>query len=90
VAKNNVFNTSTITVPSGAEIIVHFDNQDSGIPHNFAVYQDKTAATQIFKGDIIVGSRMITYTFNAPTKPGSYFFRCDVHPNTMTGQLIVK
>jgi outer membrane protein assembly factor BamB/plastocyanin len=90
VAKNMAFNTTTITVPAGAEITVNFDNQDSGIPHNFAVYQDKTAATQIFKGDITVGPRMITYTFTAPTEPGSYFFRCDVHPNTMTGNLIVE
>jgi hypothetical protein len=22
--------------------------------------------------------------------PGTYFFRCDVHPNTMTGQFIVQ
>ena len=90
VAKNMAFNTTTITVPAGAEITVNFDNQDNGIPHNFAVYQDKTAAKQIYKGDIIVGPRTITYTFTAPTKPGSYFFRCDVHPNTMTGHLIVE
>jgi len=90
VAKNMAFNTTTITVPAGAEITVKFDNQDNGIPHNLAVYQDKTAATQIYKGDIIVGPRTTTYTFTAPTKPGSYFFRCDVHPSTMTGQLIVK
>jgi plastocyanin len=84
------FNTTTITVPAGAEITVNFDNQDNGIPHNFAIYQDKTAAKQIYKGDIIVGPRTVTDTFKAPTKPGSYFFRCDVHPNTMTGVLIVK
>ena len=71
------------------EITVSFDNQDSGIPHNFAVYQDNTAAEQIFKGDIVVGPRIITYTFTAPTEPGSYFFRCDVHPEVMTGTFVV-
>jgi len=30
-----------------------------------------------------------TYTFTAPSTPGTYFFRCDVHPETMTGQFIV-
>ncbi len=90
VAKNIAFNTTTITVPAGANVTVNFDNQDSGIPHNFAVYQDKTAAVQIFKGDVIVGPKKITYTFKAPTEPGSYFFRCDVHPTTMTGQFIVE
>ncbi|MEN6388155.1 MAG: hypothetical protein ABFD13_04555 [Candidatus Cryosericum sp.] len=28
--------------------------------------------------------------FDAPTTPGMYFFHCDIHPATMTGQFIVK
>lgn len=89
-AKNVAFDTGNITVPAGAGVTVNFDNQDQGIPHNFAVYDTPAAANMIFKGDIIVGPRKIVYTFIAPTKPGTYFFRCDVHPTTMTGQFIVK
>jgi glucose dehydrogenase len=29
-----------------------------------------------------------TVQFTAPAQPGSYFFRCDVHPTIMTGHLI--
>lgn len=89
VARNLAFNVSTITVPAGAEVNVHFDNQDTNIPHNFAAYQTSSAQQVIFKGDIITGSRQITYTFTAPSTPGNYFFRCDVHPATMTGTLRV-
>jgi len=88
VAKNNAFNISTITVPAGAAVVMTFDNQDR-FPHNVALYTDSTARTTIYKGVIITGPKVITYTFNAPSQPGTYFFRCDVHPSTMTGSFIV-
>jgi len=89
-AKNIAYNKSTITVPAGANVTVHFDNQDSGVPHNFAVYDSSAAKVNIFRGEIITGPKMISYHFTAPDKPGTYFFRCDVHPTIMTGQFIVK
>jgi plastocyanin len=89
IAKNIAFNMSTITVPAGAEVTVNFDNQDSGIPHNFAVYTDSSATTSIFMGQIITGPATATYKFTAPTTPGNYFFRCDVHPTIMTGTFVV-
>jgi plastocyanin len=89
-AKNIAFNTSTITVPAGANVTVNFDNQDSGIPHNFAVYETSAAQNTIFKGEIVTGPKKTTYTFTAPDKPGTYFFRCDVHPTQMTGQFVVS
>jgi plastocyanin len=80
IAKNIAFNTSTITVPACSVVTVTFDNQDSGIPHNLAVYTNSQTTTPVFKGDIITGTKTITYTFTAPCTPGDYFFRCDVHP----------
>jgi plastocyanin len=89
-AKNMAFSTSTITVPAGAQVTVNFDNQDSGVPHNLAVYETSSAKKSIFVGDIITGPKKTTYTFKAPSKPGTYFFRCDVHPSQMTGSFIVR
>jgi len=89
VAKNIAFNKSTITVPAGATVVMAFDNQDSGIPHNFALYTDSTAKTRIFAGEFVTGPKTVTYTFTAPSQPGTYFFRCDVHPTIMTGSFIV-
>lgn len=89
-AENMAFNTSTITVPAGAKVTMNFNNMDSGIPHNFAAYTNSSTSTTIFKGEVITGPKTTTYTFTAPSKPGTYFFRCDVHPTTMTGQFIVK
>jgi plastocyanin len=64
---------------------INFNNMDSGIQHNFAVYTDPSAATTIFKGQNVTGPGTVTYTFTAPSTPGNYFFRCDVHPTIMTG-----
>jgi plastocyanin len=88
-AKNIAFNSSTITVPASANVTVNFDNQDAYVPHNFAVYDSEDAKVTIFQGRIITGPSKITYNFVAPDKPGTYFFRCDVHPTTMKGQFVV-
>jgi cytochrome c oxidase subunit 2 len=85
VAKNIAFDKSKISVPAGVKVMVHFDNKDKGIPHNFAVYKTSAAKQQIFSGQIITGPKKITYTFTSPDSAGTYFFRCDVHPKIMTG-----
>jgi len=90
MAQNNSFDQNTITVPAGVMVMISFDNRDKGVPHNFAVYRTPEAREQIFAGQIIVGPRRITYSFMAPETPGSYFFRCDVHPKTLTGTFVVK
>jgi plastocyanin len=89
-AENLAFDTSTITVPAGAEVTVNFDNMDDGIPHNVAVYTDSSATEEIFVGETITGPAETTYTFTAPEEPGTYFFRCDIHPQQMTGDFIVE
>jgi plastocyanin len=88
-AKNSAFDTSTITVPAGSTVVMTFVNNDANVPHNFALYTDNKATNKIFAGDLITGIKTVTYTFTAPSKKGSYFFRCDVHPETMTGTFIV-
>ncbi len=90
VAEDIAFDKNTITVPAGARVTVNFNNRDSGVPHNFAVYETEAAEKVIFSGQIVTGLAKIEYTFDAPPIPGTYFFRCDIHPTQMTGQLIVE
>ena len=87
-AYNIAFNLSTITVPAGAQVTVHFTNDDS-FQHNFAVYDSSTATRTIFKGAIVTGPASTTYNFTAPSTPGTYFFRCDIHPTQMYGNFVV-
>ncbi|HIH03375.1 MAG TPA: PQQ-binding-like beta-propeller repeat protein, partial [Methanoregulaceae archaeon] len=88
-ARNLAFDKSSITVPVGSTVTVTFNNMDSGVPHNFAVYTDATASSAVFKGTVVTGPTTTTYTFTAPSTPGTYFFRCDIHPTIMTGQFVV-
>jgi len=89
MAKNIAFNMSSITVPAGENVVIHFTNDDAGVPHNFALYDSSARKTNLFKGDIITGVSSIDYTFTAPSTPGTYYFQCDVHPNMMNGNFVV-
>jgi plastocyanin len=88
-AKNMAFDTAKISVPAGANVTIVFTNNDAGIQHNVAIYFDSTAAKTIYKGKIITGVNKVTDNFTAPSSPGTYFFRCDVHPTSMTGDFVV-
>ena len=90
VASNILFDLSSITASAGVEVTVTLDNQDVGVLHNVAFYTDRTAATSIFVGDLTTGPSVDDFMFTAPGTAGSYFFRCDVHPDTMTGAFVVQ
>jgi len=86
-ARNFAFDVSRITVPAGAQVTVEFENEDSA-PHNVAFYTTPSLTSTIYKGKIITGPDTITYGFTAPSIPGIYYFRCDLHPS-MQGQFVV-
>jgi plastocyanin len=88
-AEDIAFQVSEITVAAGSQVTIEFNNRDD-VPHNFAVYESEEAAEEIFSGEVLPGPAETTYTFQAPADPGDYFFRCDVHPDQMTGTLVVE
>ncbi len=88
-AKNLSFNPRSLTAPANSKVTVVLDNQDASVQHNFAVYKTKAATDKIFVGDLSTGPVKQTYTFTAPAA-GTYYFRCDVHPDQMNGSFIVK
>jgi len=73
-------------VPAGQQVTITFDHQDVGIFHNFHV---QAGAAGDFKTEIEQGPVKQTLTFTID-RPGSYTFICDVHPNQMTGTLVVR
>lgn len=87
-AANILFDTDAIDLPAETEVTIVFDNQDADVPHNVAIYTDESAAEEIFVGEIFPGPATMDYTFTSPP-PGTYFFRCDVHPTTMAGAVTV-
>ena len=86
-AKDLVFSTDTLEAPADEPFQIAFDNQESA-PHNVAIYRDSSATEKVFGEDPFSGPAAVTYDVPA-LAPGTYFFRCDVHPE-MSGQLIVR
>jgi plastocyanin len=89
VAGQLAFDRNQLEVSAGQPITIVFDNSDPGVPHNVSVYRDSSASGALFAGEVVTGPRTITYSVD-PLEAGSYFFRCDVHPTTMTGTLVVS
>lgn len=74
------FNKDCLAAPATAEFTVEFQNLDRGIPHNLAIYEDESAAKTLWKGDLVDGPGKTTYS--VPGLPaGTWFFRCDPHPD---------
>jgi glucose/arabinose dehydrogenase/plastocyanin len=89
-ARDIAFNTNRITVPAGAMVEIEFTNEDAA-PHNFALFRTSAMQEVLFRGDLITGpGATITYRFQAPSLPGTYYFICDPHPTTMFGDFIVE
>jgi plastocyanin/uncharacterized membrane protein len=79
------FVPASLTVSAGEPLVMAFENEDEGVPHNVAVYADDSAAQSLFVGDLVEGATTVTYDVPA-LQPGEYYFRCDVHPQ-MNGTL---
>ena len=90
VAENLQFDPTTITASTGVEVTVTLDNRDAGVLHNVSFYNNPSASAEIYVGELYTGPSVDDYVFTAPSTPGDYFFRCDVHPDTMTGAFIVQ
>jgi hypothetical protein len=91
IAQSLKFDKRTIVAGTGVQVTVTLDNRDPGTLHNVAFYTNRSAAQTIAKGELFPGPAVRTDPpFTAPSTPGNYFFRCDAHPDTMSGAFIVR
>lgn len=88
-AKNILFDTKCIQVSAHQPFKISFDNKDAGVPHNIAIFTNSSATQSLFTGAIVTGPKQQTYDVQG-LAPGTYYFRCDVHPQAMYGKFIVK
>lgn len=87
-AKNLEFLETSLEAPAGSAFDIAFENQDSGTLHNVSIYTDESANESLYKGGFFSSG---TQTENVPAlEAGTYYFRCDVHPTTMHGDLTVR
>jgi plastocyanin len=84
----NTFDQTQITFSGEGPYVVLFDNRDTGVLHNWSLYQSRGGPV-IYQGANITGPAEIEYTF-PPPPPGTYFYQCDIHPTTMIGNATVQ
>jgi plastocyanin len=86
-AEGTAFDTASLSWPADTEVTLTFDNRDDAAvagQHNVSIYDGDTA---LFQGELISGPATVDYVI-PPLEPGTYEFRCDVHP-TMIGTVEV-
>jgi plastocyanin len=79
------FSTDLLQAEPGPAV-VRFTN-NAGFPHNFSLYADEAYSEGIAEGEIISSGTDVVDL--GELTAGEYYFRCDVHPDDMQGDLIV-
>jgi plastocyanin len=84
------FDERVLELPAGEPIALTFHNDDPGVPHNVAIAEGEDAGSPLlFEPDgTITGPATAVYSID-PLSEGSYYFLCEVHPTTMTGDVKV-
>jgi plastocyanin len=81
--ENFAFDPAEITVPAGEPVTFRFTNADS-VSHTFTLYTDEEFENPIGGGSATEQEPEITVSF---VDPGEYYFRCELHPSQMQGEL---
>ncbi|MGH2677123.1 MAG: cupredoxin domain-containing protein [Actinomycetota bacterium] len=87
-AAGSGFDTDCLAVGASEAFTVDFTNADTA-PHNFSIYTDDSATENLFEGEIVNPAASTTFEPDPIEEAGNMFFRCDLHPTTMTGTFVV-
>lgn len=87
-ASGVAFDTKELEFKAGEKTTLPFTNDDA-VAHNFSIYEDDSAAKDLFLGQETAPGSSVDYSIPALDK-GEYFFRCDIHPSSMTGTITVQ
>src|SRR5262249_28315001 len=84
------FATNCLAVVPNQAFTVDFTNDDTGVPHNWALFTNASATTAIEDPGTTPVSAPGSQTYDIKAlPPGQYYFRCNFHPTTMEGTLVV-
>jgi cytochrome c oxidase subunit 2 len=89
VAHNISWNQFCLAVPGNTPFTVDIDNQDSGIEHNFSIYDSFFQKQTFFTSPKLTGPATESLDVQG-LSPGRYYFQCDVHGPAMSGAFIVQ
>jgi plastocyanin len=86
-ADDLAFDANVIQATAGEAFTITLVNNDS-MPHNISIYVEE-GGDEIVIGDVINEGETIEVEVPA-LDAGEYFFVCDVHPQEMTGSVVVE
>lgn len=90
VAEDNSFDPEDLDAERGQRVTITLDNQGSA-SHTLTVYDDEAFSTEVAgadTGQVAPGTeKSITVTF---AEAKDYYFRCEVHPAQMQGEIAVE
>ena len=82
------FDVKELTFTADEPAALAFANEDA-VPHNLAIYEDDSVTKDLFVGAEVAGGSSTEYEI-PPLDKGEFFFRCDLHPTSMTGTVTVE
>jgi hypothetical protein len=87
-AEGTAFDTNCLVGPANDPFTVTFDNRDATAnqTHNWSLYEDPEHQNAIVQEAPFQGPQTVEYAVS-PLDPTTYYFQCDVHPQTMFGVL---
>ena len=93
VATDFAFTPNKVELNGGTGTSADVTIKNNGqVPHNFQLYSDKTFKKKVEPASIGItapGSSGVA-PFSVPAKGTTYFFRCELHPDQMQGQIDFK
>jgi cytochrome c oxidase subunit II len=88
-AHNIAWDTNCLAITAGQPSSITIANQDSGIDHNFAIYDGPDLAKQLFVVPQFSGVATKSFDISTSLAPGKYYFQCNVHGPSMSGVFVV-
>jgi plastocyanin len=88
ITTDNKFSPTKLAAKAGVPVALTVQNKGSAV-HNWHVTDTKDDSGKEIKTDLTDAGKSSSVTFTI-SKPGTYHFRCDVHPSDMTGTLTVQ
>jgi len=93
VAKGIKFDVKSLTLKANSTITASINNEDTGVPHTFTVWksqgdaQSANTANQVADTGQFQGTKTLTFKTGPP---GTWYFDCTIHPNSMFGTITVQ
>lgn len=91
--KDNVFGTKAVSATAGSKVTFDLENVGK-VPHNMRIapldgnFDSAQSVTSV--PEIVTPGKSGTLQWSVPSAPGTYKFRCDIHPTEMTGTIVVQ